>query len=109
MVWGFSSVLVTNLTWGERVGKTISAMYARKNFGQILNQAALLNEDFVIERAGKPMAAIVPIQRLESCAKDCSGVERALEKVIKKIKGAKSKKLEKAIEEARQAVRELRE
>ncbi len=91
------------------MSKTISAMYARKNFGQILNQVALLKEDFVIERAGKPMAAIVPIQRLEECAKDCTAVEEALEKLIKKIKGSKSKKLEKAIDEARQAVKDLSE
>ncbi len=91
------------------MSKTISAMYARKNFGQILNQAALQNKRFVIERAGKPMAAIVPIGSSEACANDYSGIEAALEKLIKKIKGAKSKKLNKAIKEARQAIKVLSE
>lgn len=91
------------------MSKTISAMYARKNFGQILNQAALQNKKFIIERAGKPMAAIVPIESSETFVKDCSGVEIALEKLIKKIKGDKSKKLNKAIKEARQAIKVMSE
>ena len=89
------------------MSKTITAMYARKNFGQILNQAALLKETFIIERAGKPMAAIVSVDQLEENPVDVSAASEALEKLIRKIKGEKSKKLEKAIEEARAAVRSL--
>lgn len=89
------------------MSKTITAMYARKNFGQILNQTALLKESFVIERAGKPMAAIVSVDVLNSVGVDIRRVDDALENLIKKIKGEKSKKLEKAIAEAREAVKRL--
>lgn len=41
--------------------KKIPAMQARQNFGEILNQVKLLNEEFVVERAGKSLAKIVPV------------------------------------------------
>lgn len=41
--------------------KKISAMQARQSFGEILNQVNLLNEEFVVERAGKSLAKIVPV------------------------------------------------
>lgn len=41
--------------------KKISAMQARQGFGEILNQVNLLNEEFVVERAGKSLAKIVPV------------------------------------------------
>jgi prevent-host-death family protein len=45
--------------------KTITAMDAGKNFGQILNEAALRGDDFIVERAGKAMVAIVSIEKYE--------------------------------------------
>lgn len=83
-------------------------MFARKNFGQILNEAALLGETFIIERAGKPMAALVPVEAAPlQDSVDTREVERALEQLIKRIKGDRSKKLEKAIAEAKEAVKKL--
>lgn len=87
----------------------ISAMYARKNFGKILNEVSLLKETFTIERAGKPMAEIVPIDGKASGQVDVSSLEVAVEKLIKRIKGPRSKKLDKAIEEVRKLVEEIGE
>ena len=87
--------------------ENITAMYARKNFGRLLDKTALLGTTHIIERAGRPMAALVSI---EDMARDHSGGEEmreALEKLIKKIKGDKSKKLSKAIAEARAAAEKL--
>lgn len=36
-------------------------MEARQNFGNLLNQVSLQNEDIVIERAGKPLARLVSV------------------------------------------------
>jgi hypothetical protein len=33
--------------------------------GEMLNRVALRHDEFVIERKGKPMAALVPVERLE--------------------------------------------
>ncbi len=44
----------------------ISAMEARKKFGEILNRVDLLREEIIIERAGKKIAKLSPI---DSCEK----------------------------------------
>ena len=43
--------------------KTISALEVRAKFGQVLDEAAA-GERFVVERAGAPVAAIVPLRDL---------------------------------------------
>jgi antitoxin (DNA-binding transcriptional repressor) of toxin-antitoxin stability system len=72
-----------------------------------LDKTALLGESYVIERAGRPMAALVSVDRLTELQTRGIEVEEAVEKLIKKIKGPKSKKLEKAIAEARETIARL--
>lgn len=43
----------------------ISTLEIRQRLGDILNRVALRNDQFIIERKGKPMAAMVPVERLE--------------------------------------------
>ena len=43
------------------MAKKISAMETRRNFGEILDQVHLTGEEFVIERAGKSLARLVPV------------------------------------------------
>lgn len=43
------------------MAKVVSAMDVRKNFGSLLNQVSLKDEEIVIERAGKPLARIVGV------------------------------------------------
>lgn len=45
--------------------RTITAMKARQNLGELLNRVSLRHDEFIIERGGKPMAAVIPIDRLE--------------------------------------------
>jgi prevent-host-death family protein len=45
--------------------KTINAGKARQNFGQLLEQVYYRSDQLIIERAGKPMAAVVPLSQLE--------------------------------------------
>jgi prevent-host-death family protein len=45
--------------------KKINAMEARRAFGSILEVVFYRGEQFIIERAGKPMAALVPVSLLE--------------------------------------------
>ena len=63
--------------------ENITAMYARKNFGRLLDKAALLGESYVIERAGRPMAALVAVDRLEEMQQGAEAMEAALEKLIR--------------------------
>lgn len=45
--------------------RTITALEVRAKFGQVLDEAAA-GERFVVERAGVPVAAIVPLRDLEA-------------------------------------------
>jgi len=44
-------------------------MQARQQFGEILNRVDLVHEQYIIERNGRPLAAIVPISLLEDIQK----------------------------------------
>ncbi|MFQ5798919.1 MAG: type II toxin-antitoxin system prevent-host-death family antitoxin [Bacteroidota bacterium] len=65
----------------------ISTLEIRQRLGDILNRVALRSDQFIIERKGKPMAAVVPVERLEQ-------MERAarlqLLQVLKRQPGALS-------------------
>lgn len=43
----------------------ISTMDVRARIGDLLNRVALRNDEFIIERKGRPLAALVPVERLE--------------------------------------------
>jgi len=43
----------------------VSTIDVRQRIGDLLNRVALRHDEFGIERKGKPLAALVPIERLE--------------------------------------------
>lgn len=43
----------------------VSTMDVRQRLGDILNRVALRHDEFIVERKGKPLAALVPVERLE--------------------------------------------
>lgn len=45
--------------------KKVSTMDVRARIGDMLDRVALRHDEFVIERRGKPLAALVPVDRLE--------------------------------------------
>jgi len=47
------------------VTQKVSTLEIRKRLGDILNRVALRHDQFVIERKGKPLAAMVPVEKLE--------------------------------------------
>ena len=40
-------------------------MEVRQRIGDMLNRVALRHDEFIIERKGQPLAALVPIERLD--------------------------------------------
>lgn len=50
------------------VVKRISALKARHNLGQLLNEVSLRGDIYIIERAGKPLAALVALDHLAQLA-----------------------------------------
>jgi len=48
--------------------QSVSAMEARKKFGELLNRVSLLREEITIERAGRKIARLLPIeQQTQEC------------------------------------------
>ena len=80
--------------------KKISAMKARQNLGQLLNEVSIRGDSFIIERAGKPLAALVDMERFQQLQEDQDAALQALKKVWEKMAGAEAQEIEKAIEEA---------
>ena len=43
---------------------TVTTLDVRKHLGDILNRVAIRHDEYVIERKGQPLAAMVPVSRL---------------------------------------------
>jgi prevent-host-death family protein len=43
----------------------VSTLAVRQRLGDMLNRVALRHDEFIIERKGQPLAALVPVERLE--------------------------------------------
>jgi len=59
------------------VAEKISTMEVRERLGDYLNRVALRHDQFIIERRGKPLAAMVPVEKLAELEK--AARERLLE------------------------------
>jgi antitoxin (DNA-binding transcriptional repressor) of toxin-antitoxin stability system len=53
--------------------KTISTIDVRKQLGEILDRVALRYDEFIIERKGKALAAVVPLEKLEQLERASRG------------------------------------
>jgi prevent-host-death family protein len=85
--------------------KKISAMKVRQNLGQIMNEASLRGDDFIIERAGKPVAVLVSMEKYQIMERDREKARNVLENIRKKMETVAPEKVEKLIDEG---VREAR-
>jgi prevent-host-death family protein len=88
--------------------KKISAMKARQNLGQLLNEVSIRGDSYIIERAGKPLAALVDMERFQQLQEDRSSALQALKKVWEKMTGADHQEIGDAIEEALRATRKAK-
>lgn len=50
--------------------KTVSAIKARQNLGLVMNEIALKSDEYIVERAGKPLVAIISIEKYLSIKND---------------------------------------
>jgi prevent-host-death family protein len=49
----------------EPMTETVATIEIRKHLGDILNRVALRHDEFVVVRKGRPLAALVPAEKLE--------------------------------------------
>ncbi|TAK56130.1 MAG: type II toxin-antitoxin system Phd/YefM family antitoxin [Dehalococcoidia bacterium] len=85
--------------------RKLSAMDARQRFGEVLEGVYYRGDEVVIERAGKSMAVVVPIERYES-------MERSRERMFELIEKAQARNRDVPYDvieqEVAKAVREVR-
>jgi prevent-host-death family protein len=84
----------------------VSTLAVRAKLGHLLNRVELRHDEFIIERKGHPMAALIPMSKLEA-------LERAARDYLSqswdRLNEAGSDLTEEAADQlARQAVREVR-
>jgi antitoxin (DNA-binding transcriptional repressor) of toxin-antitoxin stability system len=49
----------------DAMTEKVSTIDVRQRIGDMLNRVALRHDEFIIERKGKALAALVPVERLE--------------------------------------------
>lgn len=85
--------------------KTLTAMKARQNFGGLLEAVFHRGDRYIIERAGRPMAAVVPLEDLDEWRTRRGRLFGMIDDVQKKNIHVSPKTLQKEIETAVIAVR----
>lgn len=85
--------------------KKMNALKARKNLGQLLEEVYYKDDQYVIERAGRPMAAVVPVWQLEEWRKRREGLFAMVKQVWDKNKKEKPEVIEREVQKAVRALR----
>lgn len=86
--------------------KKISAMKARQNLGQLLNEVSIRGDSYIIQRAGKPLAALVDMERFQQLQEDQNAALQAVRNIWKKMTEVDTREIQGAIEEAIRAARD---
>jgi len=87
------------------MAKRISAMDLRKHLGQIINEVTLRDHEYVIERDGKPMVALIPLWKLKQLEERKGAFWKKVEEFRREGKKVQKKELESAISEAVKAAK----
>ncbi len=85
--------------------KKISAMKARQNLGQLMNEVALRRDDYIVERAGKPVVAVIAIEKYQQLQRNLDEFYNEVKQFQSQVKNADPEEIDKAIEEAVQAAK----
>ena len=85
--------------------KTISAIKVRQNLGQVMNEIALKDDEYIVERAGKPLVAIIPIEQYQSMKKEREEFFQMLDDIREGMKKADIGVIDREIQEAVQTYR----
>ena len=87
------------------VVRKLTAMKARQSFGQVLEQVFYKGDQYVVERAGKPMAALVPLKFLEKYQESRERLSGLVKKAQARNRRISTAVLEREVTEAIRAVR----
>ena len=88
-----------------QVKRKVSAVEARKRFGEILESVFYRGDEVVIERAGKAMAVVIPTARYEALERSRERLFELIEKNWERTKDVPAEQIERDIQKA---IREVR-
>jgi prevent-host-death family protein len=89
-----------------KLKRTLSAVEARKRLGEILEGVYYRGDEVIIERAGRPMAVVIPSERYEAMERSRERLFQLIEKAQEKNKDVPYEVIE---QEVAEVVREVRQ
>jgi len=88
--------------------KKISALKVRQNLGQIMNEVSLRGDEYIIERAGKPLVAMIPMEKYQSMQEEVDKFFEGLDKLRTNIKKEDQNDMNPLINEAVRSYRKAK-
>ena len=86
--------------------RKLPALKARQNLGQVMNEVAIKGDDYIIERAGKPLVAIISIEKYQMMQQERGQALEALYEVWDRMRAEDPDVIESTVAEAVRAVRD---
>ena len=86
--------------------RTLSAVEARKKLGEILEGVFYRGDEVIIERAGKPMAVVIPARLYENIASNREELFKMIEEIHERNRDVPPDVIQAEIEET---IREVRQ
>ena len=87
--------------------KVVTALRARQIFGTIMNAVSFRNDQYIVERKGMPMVAIIPVKKLEQMDKARQRFFRNMSRISDSFIGEDPNKLDQILEEATQSAKKI--
>ena len=81
--------------------KTVTAVRARGKLGQMLEEVYYRGDHYIIERAGKPMAAVVPVEQYEQWRREREAFFDLVDEVRSRNVVASPEQIERDVAKAR--------
>lgn len=85
--------------------RTVNAVEARKQFGRLLEEVYYQSRRVIIERAGRPMAVLVPLEQYEQWQAQRKAFFAMIDEVQQRTQSTPAESLEATIAEAVAAAR----
>ena len=87
--------------------KVVTALKARQIFGTIMNAVSFRNDQYIVERKGMPMVAIIPVKKFKQMDKARQRFFINMSKISDSFIGEEPNKLDDILEEATQAAKKI--
>jgi prevent-host-death family protein len=87
--------------------KVVTALKARQKFGTIMNAVSFKNDQYIVERKGIPMVAIIPIKKFKQMDKARQRFFSNMSKISDSFAGEDLEKLDDILAEATQAAKQI--